>query len=88
MRFKFPQYLSQPYQVLWFELDDLLMFLMSIIIAQAIGGWAWLGIILVPWGCTKIKRNFPRGFTKHVLYYLGLIKMKNYPEYFVKEFNE
>ncbi|ANA41759.1 conjugal transfer protein TraL (plasmid) [Geobacter anodireducens] len=88
MRFRFPTYLTQPYQILWFEIDDLMFFLMSIIVAQAIGGWSWLGVILVPWGCTKLKRNYPRGFGKHVLYYLGLIKMSNYPDYFIKEFVE
>ncbi len=88
MRYRFPRYLTEPYKVLWFEIDDLLFFFLSIVVAQAVGGWAWLLIILVPWGCTKMKRNFPRGFGKHVLYYLGLTKLKNLPDAFIKEFNE
>jgi type IV conjugative transfer system protein TraL len=88
MRFRFPQYLSQPYQVLWFELDDIVLFVMAIIVAQAVGGLTWFGLILVPWGCTKVKRNYPRGFSKHLLYYLGLTKLSHYPDYFTKDFTE
>jgi hypothetical protein len=88
MKYRFPQYLSLPYRVLWFEMDDLMFFLMSIVIAQSVGGWAWLGLIIIPCLCTKVKRNYPRGFTKHMLYYIGLINFKNYPDHFIKEFVE
>lgn len=88
MQRKFPQYLSQPFSVLWFELDDLLMMLMSIVVAQALGGWFWLMVPIAPWALTRIKRGAPRGFTKHVIYYLGLSKAEHYPTFFEKEFLE
>jgi len=78
---------GQSHISLWLKLMTVFFFL-SIVVAQAVGGWAWLSVVIVPWGCTRLKRNFPRGFGKHVLYYLGLTKLKNLPDAFVKEFNE
>lgn len=88
MNRKFPAYISQPFSVLWFELDDLLMMLMSIIVAQALGGWFWLMVPISPYACTKLKTGAPRGFAKHVLYYLGIVKLPHYPTFFEKEFLE
>ena len=85
---KFPQYLSQPFQVLWFEPDDLAFFFISIVVAQATGGFFWLLPVVSLVASTKIKRNFPRGFMKHLLYYFGIMNFKGYPDAFVKEFLE
>jgi len=88
MQKKFPQYLSQPFQVLWFESDDIVLFLLSIVVAHATGGVFWLLPIVSPILSTRIKRNFPRGYGKHVLYFLGILKIKGSPDAFVKEFSE
>ncbi len=84
----FPQYLSKPIQVLWFEIDELVIFLLSLTIALTYGGFAWLMFVGMQWGYSRTKRKNARGFLKHVLYVLGLVEMKNYPEYFEKDFHE
>jgi len=88
MQKKFPQYLSEPFQVLLFESDDIVLFLLSIVVAHATGGFFWLLPVLSPILSTKIKRNFPSGYGKHVLYFLGIVKIKGSPDAFVKEFSE
>lgn len=85
---KFPQYLSSPYQVLWFESDELLMILMFFVFSMVFSGWFFPLIIIVPWIYRKIKTKYPRGFLKHCLYFLGLISIKGYPNYFQEEFFE
>lgn len=84
----FPQYLGKPIQVLWFELDELIIFLFTLTIALIYGGFMWIIFIGVQWFYTLTKRKHAKGFLKHILYMLGLLEMKNYPEYFEKEFHE
>lgn len=84
----FPQYLSKPIQVLWFELDELVIFIFTLTFALVYGGVMWILFIVVQWFYSRTKRKNARGFLKHILYMLGLVEMKNYPEYFVKEFCE
>lgn len=86
---QFPQYLSKPYQVLWFEPDDLcLMFTGLIIFGIRIGGWFWILVPIIPVGYSRLKRNYPRGFIKHMGYFLGIIPFKGYPSYFQQKFME
>ncbi len=85
---RFPQYLSKPIQVLWFELDELIIFIFTLTFALIYGGFMWIVFIAIQWFYTRTKRKYARGVLKHILYMLGLLKMKNYPEYFEKEFNE
>lgn len=84
----FPQYLNKPIQVLWFELDELTIFIFTLTFALIYGGVVWLIFIAIQWLYTRTKRRNARGFLKHVLYMVGLVEMKNYPEYFEKEFHE
>jgi len=87
---QFPQYLSKPYQVLWFEPDDIaLIIAATFIFGLKIGGW--LGVILViatPVAYGRVKRNYPRGFVKHLGYFLGVMSFKGYPTYFQQKFRE
>jgi len=85
---RFPQYLSRPFQVLWAELDELAIFLALLTMALIYGGWTWLLFVVGMYFYSRIKRRKPRGFLKHVLYVCGFIAMKNYPDYFQKEFHE
>lgn len=84
----FPQYLGKPIQVLWFELDELVIFVFTLTFALIYGGVVWIIFIATQWFYTRTKRRHARGFLKHILYILGLVEMKNYPEYFEKEFHE
>jgi len=85
---KFPQYLSRPFQVLWFEVDELAIFLFTLTIALVYGGMAWIAFVAIQYFYTRTKRSKPRGFLKHVLYVCGFLQMKNYPGYFHQEFHE
>ena len=85
---KFPQYLSRPFQVLWFEVDELAIFLFTLTVALVYGGMAWIAFVAIQYFYTRTKRSKPRGFLKHILYVCGFLQMKNYPGYFHQEFHE
>lgn len=85
---RFPQYLSAPYQVLWFEADDLLLIMMFFVFTMVFSGWLFPLVVIGPWLYARAKRKYPRGFLKHWLYFMGLVSMPGYPNYFQKEFFE
>lgn len=85
----FPQYLSTPYQVLWFEPDDMvLMYAATILFGVKIGGWAWILVPIVPISYGRLKKNYPRGFVKHMGYFLGIKNFGGYPKFFQQRFLE
>ena len=88
MKYWFPSYLSMPYQILFFEPDDMIMLGVGFWFGILLGGWFWLLLILAPYLYIKAKRRNPRGFMKHRLYGLGLVNLKYYPDAFTKEFQE
>jgi type IV conjugative transfer system protein TraL len=85
---RFPQYLSSPFQVLWFETDELVIVVVFLIFALIFGYLFWLFLFVGPYLYTRLKKKYPRGFLRHVLYFIGLIRIKGYPSYFEKEFFE
>lgn len=85
---RFPQYLSSPLQVLWFEPDELGIMLISFVLAMIYGGFFWILLVLAPWFYSKTKRKYPRGFLKHVLYFAGIAHVKGYPIFFEETFIE
>jgi hypothetical protein len=85
---KFPQYLSKPFQVLWFEVDELVLFLFFLTLSLLYGKLMWIVFLISQYSYTKTKRSQARGFLKHVLYVFGLVKMNHYPDYFQQEFHE
>lgn len=88
MEKRFPRYLSEPYQVLWFEPDDLGCVFFMFFLAVCFGGVFWLLLPAAPWAYMRAKKNYPRGFFKHCLYFVGLVPMAGYPHYFEDEFIE
>lgn len=86
---RFPQYLSNPIQVLWAEADSFGVFFLCLCLALSFDGWfLWILTIAIPWGYSRVKKNYPRGFLKHSLYYLSVKNFKGYPEYHQKKFRE
>jgi type IV conjugative transfer system protein TraL len=86
---RFPQYLSSPYQVLWMESDELAIFLIFLILALVFS--SWLLVVLMcggPYVYSVLKKKYPRGFLRHVLYFTGLISMRGYPSFFESDFME
>ena len=85
----FPQYMSSPTQVLWWEVDQLAIAALSFTAALLQGGiLTWILFVVVQILYARIKRNRPRGFLQHLIYMFGLSKLNEYPEYFQQEFNE
>lgn len=85
---KFPQYLSDPPQILWFQPDDMMIFILGVTLALLFGGWFYLLAIILPVSYMRIKKGSARGFLKHTLYYLGFVEIKGYPSSFSEEFTE
>jgi type IV conjugative transfer system protein TraL len=85
----FPQYMSSPTQVLWWELDQVAIAALSFTAAILEGGIVmWIGFFLVNYFYGRTKKNKPRGFMKHAVYMFGFSRVENYPEYFQQEFYE
>jgi type IV conjugative transfer system protein TraL len=85
---RFPQYLSRPIQVLWFETDELILCVFTLTLALLYGKIMWLVFLITQYFYTRTKRSKPRGFLKHLLYMFGFIQMNKYPDYFQREFHE
>ncbi len=86
---KVPQYLSSPYQLLWFEADDLAIMVVFFLLALMFGGWLlYVSIIAGPVIYGKIKHSYPRGFIKHIMYFTGLVGIKKYPGFWETFFVE
>jgi len=88
MQVRYPQYLTKPFQVLWFEPDDMAVMTASLIIANQFGGYLWFLVIIIPWGYSRFKRQYPRGFLRHILYFAGIARLKGYPSSFDTHFQE
>jgi type IV conjugative transfer system protein TraL len=88
MKKRFPQYLASPFQVLWLESDELVIGLVCFVLAVCLGNVTWLLTIAGPYAYIKAKKRYPRGFLRHVLYFIGVVQMNGYPTYFEKEFVE
>ncbi len=85
---RFPRYLSSPIQVLWFESDEIAIIAICYTLGLLFGLVGWALLIIVPYLYGKLKKNYPRGFLKHSLYFIGLLDLKGYPIYQEKEFFE
>ncbi|MCK4487667.1 MAG: hypothetical protein KAU38_13025 [Desulfobacterales bacterium] len=83
-----PQYLASPLQILWFETDEVATLLIFFIISSLFGGWSWLLLFVGPYLYLRLKKNYPKSFIKHSLYFLGLKTPRNYPSTFEKFFCE
>jgi type IV conjugative transfer system protein TraL len=84
----FPQYLSAPLQVLWFEPDELGVVFTFFLVAMIYGSVTWLLLLIAPWYYCRLKKEYPKGFFRHVLYFIGITSMKGYPTYFEERFFE
>ena len=86
---RFPQYLNSPFTILWWEADEINVMMLCLGLAYVFGGWPlWISVLVLPWMYRRQKKAYPRGFLKHVLYFVGLSHLKNYPGYFESSFYE
>ncbi len=87
--FKVPQYLNDPLQILWFESDDLVIFLILYFCTNHLSGWSGLLCLgFCAYGYMRLKKRGGRGFLRHILYIFGLLELKNMPHSFVTQFSE
>jgi len=75
-------------QVLWWETDEFVVVVIFFLLALMFGYVFYIFMIAAPYLYSKSKRKYPRGFFKHILYFLGILKLNGYPTYFEKEFFE
>lgn len=88
---KVPKDINNPPTVLWFEIDEILIMLVSYVGMLFIGGkvWMWLGIGLVLTVLyMRLKRKKSKGFLKHLLYYALGLNLKLYPPGLIRKFRE
>lgn len=93
----FPQYLDSQVQVLSYEADEVVCFIMVLAVANKAGKFigldlhtliTWASVIGIPYFFRHIKQSYPNGFLKHLIHMAGLRKYKYYPNPFIKEFTE
>ena len=85
---KMPQYLSAPYQLLWFEPDDLGIMVVGYMLAMVFGGIFWLAMIIAPVAYGKVKKSYPKGFLRHLFYFAGWTELKGYHSFYEEVFIE
>ena len=83
---QFPQYLSSPVQIFWFESDEASIIFMLFMFACIFGGIWWIGLFVFPYLYIRAKKYSNRGFFHHFLYKYGLISFKHYPISFENKF--
>ncbi len=84
-----PQKLGAPYQVFWFEEDDISIGSIALSIYIIDGTWlSFFASIGICWLYYYFKKKYPKSFLKHMLYFSGLMSIKSYPTTFQNEFNE
>lgn len=86
--YKFPRYLSSPLQILWFESDEISIIAICYAVSLLFGWVGWFMMLLAPYYYSRAKKNNPRGFLRHLLYFIGYLKLKGYPIYQEKYFVE
>lgn len=85
---KFPQYLNAPIQLAWWEIDVVAVAVFSVYLGVFLKGPFYIAIFFAPYFYNKFKKQYPRGFLKHLSYFIGLTEFKGYPSFFEKRFIE
>jgi type IV conjugative transfer system protein TraL len=87
-RKEIPQYLHQPIKILWFDLDEIVLFNILLMLAMIFGNIFWLLLFILPYIVSRAKKSKARGFLRHYLYKIGIIDFKMVPPYFERKFAE
>ncbi len=85
---KIPCYLSAPFQILWWDVDVWGILGVFVFLAFTMGHVFWALAVIAPYGYSKAKRKYPRGFLKHIFYFAGFSDIKGYPSFFEDRFME
>ena len=87
---RIPRYIDDPEQFLWFDFDEVLIFMgslgigiiMELLIVSVIVGLAMAKAL------SKMKHGKPRGYLFHFLYWNGVISYNGLPQSHIREFIE
>ncbi|MDY0300517.1 MAG: type IV conjugative transfer system protein TraL [Trichlorobacter sp.] len=85
---RFPKYLSSPLHILWWEIDEVAIIMMCLCMCLLFGNIWWILLFVLPVVYSQLKKRAEKGFLKHLLYQLGLVKIDGYPHYYEQEFYE
>lgn len=85
-KFRMPQFLHLPHQVLFFDMDDLLLLILSIFASVYL--YFYVGVVVFVFMIVymRLKHKLGRGYIFHLLFLVGLHRFKGYPIYFEKKF--
>lgn len=86
--YKIPQYLHRPNQILWFETDEFLIIMLSIVLWLALSKWYGIVGIVGLYLYVKAKKKYPRGFFGHLPIIVGAKKLYIFETVFVKKYEE
>ena len=84
---KIPQYLPLPLKLLWWDVDVWGVIGVAFYLVIS-GGLVFLPAFLAPFLYVKAKKRYPRGFLKHVFYFIGFSQFKGCPSFFEDRFLE
>ncbi|KAA0257524.1 type IV conjugative transfer system protein TraL [Deferribacter autotrophicus] len=88
--YRIPKYLDSQPVILFWELDEFILFIVIIFVSMFIRH-QFIGFVIaftVVQTFKKIKKKKHKGFLFHVGYKLGLVQIKNIPPYHIKEFGD
>lgn len=85
---RIPQFLHRPYQVLFFEADELACLVLGFVFILFFGLWMTFLLVGLAFFLSWAKKRYPRGYLRHMLYKIGLVDLKNAPTYFENKFND
>lgn len=88
MKERMPQYLHLPLQILWFDVEELMVIVVLYVMSLVFGGFMWFGLVIGPYLFMQAKRKYQRGFLRHLLYQGGIYTLEGYPGPYDNEFYE
>jgi hypothetical protein len=81
------KYIHQPIQILWFDQNEIFIFIAAYMFGMMGGGVFWCSLLVTPF-FIKYKRKQNRGYFNQLIYFYGFRKMKGYPDPSEKRFYE
>ena len=88
MKVQTPKYLHKPFRILWFESDELLLIFGGLVLGMYVSFMLFPILLVLAFIIRRLKTRLNRGFVRHIPYFLGVMKFKNFPSFFETHFNE
>jgi len=88
MKTRTHKYLHKPFRLLWFESDEIFLLFAGLVLGMYVNTLFFLVLIVCAVLSRKFKAKYPRGFVRHISYFLGLLRFKKYPSFFESSFQE